>query len=172
MRGPDEGFDMPHGYVFEVPVDATGPVDPVPLRAMGRFVHEAVAVDPETGIVYETEDESGGRAGFYRFIPDTPEVLADGGRLQMLAVTDQPGYGTGERPDAGAPCGRCTGLTSPIPRRRVFDQGSGVGRGAIRAARRRLVRGRRDLLRVHERRETRATGRCSTTCPLRWTRAS
>ena len=91
-KGPEDGFDKPHGYVFEVPVNATGPVDPVPLRAMGRFVHEAVAVDPATGIVYQTEHD--GPAGFYRFIPDIPGVLADGGKLQMMAVTDQPRYVT------------------------------------------------------------------------------
>lgn len=95
--GPETGFEQPHGYIFEVPADATGPVDPVPLRAMGRFVHEAVAVDPETGIVYETEDTwyVPGRlpgAGLYRFIPDRPGDLAAGGRLQMMAVTDRPGY--------------------------------------------------------------------------------
>ena len=28
-----------------------------PIRSMGRFVHEAVAVDPATGIVYEGEGE-------------------------------------------------------------------------------------------------------------------
>ncbi len=33
-----------HGYVFEVPASATGLVDPVPLKAMGRFEHEAVAI--------------------------------------------------------------------------------------------------------------------------------
>ena len=54
--GTEAGFERPHGYIFEVPAEATGPVDPVPLRDMGRFIHEAVAVDPETGIVYETED--------------------------------------------------------------------------------------------------------------------
>lgn len=45
------GLDVetPHGYVFEVPVDADGPVEPVPYKAMGRFTHEAVAVDPATG---------------------------------------------------------------------------------------------------------------------------
>ena len=101
-HGPDSGFDKPHGYVFEVPVDATGPVDPVPLRAMGRFVHEAVAVDPATGIVYQTEDRSEDRAGFYRFIPDTPEVLADGGKLQMLAVTGQPRFVTSHGQTQGA----------------------------------------------------------------------
>ncbi|MYI47047.1 MAG: DUF839 domain-containing protein, partial [Gemmatimonadetes bacterium] len=95
--GPERGYEQPHGYIFEVPASATGPVDPVPLRAMGRFIHEAVAVDPNTGIVYETEDtwyEPGRRpgAGLYRFIPNRPGVLAEGGRLQMMAVTGRPGY--------------------------------------------------------------------------------
>lgn len=81
-----------HGYVFEVPASATGLVDPVPLKAMGRFDHEAVCVDPGTGIVYLTEDKVDGL--FYRFIPNTPGKLADGGRLQALAVKDQPGAST------------------------------------------------------------------------------
>jgi secreted PhoX family phosphatase len=34
------GFDKPHGYCFEVPAAANEPVQPVPLKAMGRFVHE------------------------------------------------------------------------------------------------------------------------------------
>lgn len=68
------------------------PVDPVPLKAMGRFVHEAVAVDPETGIVYETEDR--GSAGFYRFIPARKGFLSEGGRLQMLAVRGTKEYDT------------------------------------------------------------------------------
>ena len=105
--GRNAGYREPHGYVFEVPVSATGPVDPVPLRAMGRFVHEAVAVDPDTGIVYETEDtwyvpdELPG-AGLYRFIPNAPGVLSAGGRLQMMAVTDRPGYLTARGQTAGA----------------------------------------------------------------------
>ena len=83
-----------HGYVFEVPAAAEGLVDPVPLRAMGRFVHEAAAVDPATGIVYLTEDRR--RSGFYRFLPSRPYRdgaqgdLAVGGELQMLAVQGQP----------------------------------------------------------------------------------
>ena len=99
--GPAQGFEKRHGYIFEVPASATGPVDPVPLTAMGRFVHEAVAVDPDTGIVYETEDawyvpgdERLIGAGLYRFIPTEPGNLPAGGRLQMLAVTDQPQYVT------------------------------------------------------------------------------
>ncbi len=97
--GRRAGFGKRHGYVFEVPAEATGPVDPVPLVDMGRFVHEAVAVDPETGIVYETEDAwyvpfvpNRPGAGLYRFVPREPGMLAAGGRLQMLAVTGSPDY--------------------------------------------------------------------------------
>lgn len=87
-----DGWMKNHGYVFEVPALAEGPVEAVPLTAMGRFVHEAVAVDPRTGIVYETEDRL--VAGFYRFIPVRPGVLRDGGRLQMLAVDGRPNFDT------------------------------------------------------------------------------
>src|SRR5690606_41915213 len=67
-------------------------VDAVPLKAMGRFEHEAVCVDPGTGIVYLTEDKVDGL--FYRFIPDTPGELARGGRLQALALRGAPGADT------------------------------------------------------------------------------
>jgi secreted PhoX family phosphatase len=60
----------------------------VPLKAMGRFVHEAVAVDPKTGIVYESEDRT--PSGFYRFVPNKPCDLAAGGRLEMLRVAGGP----------------------------------------------------------------------------------
>ncbi len=100
LEGPDSGYDRPHGYIFEVPVEATDPVDPVPLRAMGRFVHEAIAVDPATGVVYLTEDRP--RAGFYRFLPETPDVLAEGGRLQMLAVAGEPRFDTSRGRKQGA----------------------------------------------------------------------
>jgi secreted PhoX family phosphatase len=59
--------------------------DAVPLRDMGRLSHEAAAVDPVTGFVYETED-AGATSGFYRFVPTTPGVLANGGQLFMLKV--------------------------------------------------------------------------------------
>ena len=82
--GPAQGWGVQHGYIFEVPAAAEDEVEAVPLKAMGRFVHEAVAVDAETGIVYETEDRL--LAGFYRFIPAQRGVLRAGGRLQMLAI--------------------------------------------------------------------------------------
>lgn len=85
--------DRPHGYVFEVPADGHG--DPQPLREMGRFSHEAVAFDPVTGYLYETEDAGASflgffgatnKSGFYRFIPNVNGRLAAGGQLFMLKV--------------------------------------------------------------------------------------
>ncbi|HEX8225411.1 MAG TPA: alkaline phosphatase PhoX [Allosphingosinicella sp.] len=78
--------DLAHGYVFEVPGDSNGLVDPVPLKAMGRFNHEAALVDPASGIAYLTEDRDDGL--FYRFLPAAPGRLAQGGRLQALGFVD------------------------------------------------------------------------------------
>ncbi len=75
-----------HGWVFEVPSSARELVDPVPLTAMGRFVHEAAIVDPATGIAYLTEDRPDSL--FYRFLPDVRGQLHRGGRLQALALVD------------------------------------------------------------------------------------
>ena len=86
------GFPRPHGYCFEVPASLNSTVNPVPLKAMGRFVHEAIAVDRKTGIVYETEDFV--QAGFYRFLPKRNKRLAEGGVLQMLAIKDKPQFDT------------------------------------------------------------------------------
>ena len=77
-----------HGYVFEVRRHA-GATTGVPLTDMGRFPHEAVAVDPVTHHVYLTED-SRNQSGFYRFIPKVRHCgegsLEEGGRLQMARV--------------------------------------------------------------------------------------
>ena len=85
--GGATAYQHPHGYVFEVPADGTAIAEP--FREMGRFVHEAIAIDPDTGIVYETEDQM--RAGFYRFLPAEAGNLAAGGRLEMLAIAGAPG---------------------------------------------------------------------------------
>jgi hypothetical protein len=86
---PDRRYKKPHGYVFEVPLKGKPTCEP--LIAMGRFVHEAVAVDPETGMVYETEDAS--TSGLFRFTPRSPRDLSRG-RLEMLAVDKQPQFDT------------------------------------------------------------------------------
>jgi secreted PhoX family phosphatase len=51
---------------------------------MGRFNHEAIAVDAASGAVYETEDRGDGL--FYRFLPEEPGRLERGGRLQALCI--------------------------------------------------------------------------------------
>ncbi|AWW74079.1 phosphatase [Erythrobacter sp. KY5] len=83
-----DGLAVNHGWVFEVPGNATGLVDPVPLRAMGRFNHEAACVDPATGYVYQTEDRDEGV--LYRFIPNTPGTLIEGGKLQAMVIEGPP----------------------------------------------------------------------------------
>ena len=80
------GGTIPHGYCFDRDT-------PVPMTDMGRFSHEAVAVDPTTGYVYETEDK-GNTSGFYRFLPNEPGELAEGGTLQMLRIAGSPGFNT------------------------------------------------------------------------------
>ena len=81
-----------HGYVFEVPAQHRGLVEPKPIKAMGRFEHEAAAVHPGTGIVYMTEDRH--HSLLYRFIPSAPGRLHDGGRLQALAIASAGSFRT------------------------------------------------------------------------------
>jgi secreted PhoX family phosphatase len=84
---PEPHAEQPHGFNFEVtPSASIMRSAPVPLKAMGRFRHEAIAVDPRSGVVYQTEDTGNGL--LYRFIPRFPGQLAKGGRLQALAVRD------------------------------------------------------------------------------------
>ena len=80
-----------HGYIFEVPVFGSPVTEP--YKAMGRFSHEAVAVDPATGFVYETEDQ-GSNSGFYRFRPHVPGALEHGGVLEMLGIAGAPQFDT------------------------------------------------------------------------------
>ncbi len=81
-----------HGFVFEVSASSTGLVDPKPILGMGRFNHEAVAVDPDTHIVYQTEDRSDGL--IYRYVPFDKNDLHAGGDLEVLAVKDSPSLDT------------------------------------------------------------------------------
>ena len=87
-----DGFN--HGYVFDVP--GFGASDGRPVRAAGRFSHEAVAIDPMTGVMYETEDANPG--GFYKYVQPGAghadwrgghgrgERLRDGGQLYAMVV--------------------------------------------------------------------------------------
>ncbi|MGW1814733.1 alkaline phosphatase PhoX [Streptomyces sp. NPDC002125] len=89
------GYEKDHGFIFEV--DGADPrrTGAVPLTAMGRFQHEAIAVDPENGVVYETEDAFDRPFGlFYRFLPEKPlggtGSLRAGGTLEAMRVPGVP----------------------------------------------------------------------------------
>ena len=102
VENAGEVCEKNHGYIFEVPArTAPALADPLPLKDMGRFYHEAVAVDPRTSIVYETEDRNDGL--LYRFLPKTPGKLAEGGKLQALAVRDTKSFDTRNYAETGAP---------------------------------------------------------------------
>ena len=105
----DDRVQRRHGYVFEVDARATDLVEPIPLKALGRFRHEAVAVDPHTGFAYLTEDRDDGL--LYRFRPDAlaqrkqPSALrvgdySSGGVLEALRVKSRPGLQAQNHPDA------------------------------------------------------------------------
>ncbi|WP_318196728.1 alkaline phosphatase PhoX [Streptomyces sp. MCL20-2] len=89
------GYTKDHGFIFEV--DGADPrrTGAVPLTAMGRFQHEAIAVDPKSGTVYETEDAFEKPFGlFYRFLPEKPlggtGSLRAGGELEAMRVPGVP----------------------------------------------------------------------------------
>jgi hypothetical protein len=97
VNGDDVGADftgvlntgmLKHGYLFEVPTGRRSRARPI--RAAGRFAHEAAAASPSGRAIYLTEDNFGFPSGFYRYLPpNRPHrsgFVADGGRLQMLAV--------------------------------------------------------------------------------------
>ena len=94
---PNTSLEQQHGYVFEVP-SSWGPGEHrrvAPIRNAGRFAHEAVATDPVTGFLYQTEDNFGFPSGFYRYRapvhPNRAGGYVDGGVLEALAIAGSPG---------------------------------------------------------------------------------
>jgi hypothetical protein len=129
--GTPSGWMMQHGYCFDVPAAADGSVPAVAITDMGRFSHEAVAVDPATWNVYETEDD-GSTSGFYRFVPNTPGVLVNGGQLNMLKVQGIDNYDTRTGQTAGVSLPvEWVPIADPNPpgqnSNAVYDQGSALG---------------------------------------------
>ncbi|EST31044.1 alkaline phosphatase PhoX [Streptomyces niveus] len=99
------GYTKDHGFIFEV--DGADPhrTGAVPLKAMGRFQHEAIAIDPRTGVVYETEDAFDRPFGlFYRFLPEKPlgglGSLRAGGTLEAMRVPGVPDLSVVQEPGA------------------------------------------------------------------------
>ncbi|MBI0381793.1 DUF839 domain-containing protein [Streptomyces albiflaviniger] len=69
-KAGQNGMTKDHGYVFEVdPHDRKANRDPKPIKALGRYAHEAVVVDPKRGHLYLTEDASGPNGLLYRWVP-------------------------------------------------------------------------------------------------------
>ena len=91
-RAGDDGMTMDHGFVFEVdPLNPDNNKNPTPLTALGRFPHEAVSIDPESGVVYLTEDASEPNGLLYRATPTTPlggyGSLRDGAVLEAMVAS-------------------------------------------------------------------------------------
>ncbi len=99
-----DSLSRDHGYPFEVPASMQPQLaEPVPLLAMGRFNHEAIAVDPSSHAIYQTEDTHDGL--IYRFLPLVPGRLQEGGRLQALAIRDRASLDTRNWEDAAVAVG-------------------------------------------------------------------
>jgi len=73
--------EVPDGLVFECDPRQPGQGQARPL--LGTFMHEAAAIDPQTGFVYLTEDDPDSR--FYRFRP-THYGRLDAGVLEAARV--------------------------------------------------------------------------------------
>jgi hypothetical protein len=91
-----------HGYVFEVdPHDPAANREPRPVVALGRFAHEAVAVDPGDDVLFLTEDAVDPNGSLYRWVaPPAARPLgrgslrrlaADAGGLEALRATTPDG---------------------------------------------------------------------------------
>ncbi len=86
-------FQKDHGYVFEVWADGTA--DPRPIRCLGRYSHEALAIDKDRTHIYLSEDASKPNGLFYRWtaprgVKVGPRVLtrlaADAGVLAAMQI--------------------------------------------------------------------------------------
>ncbi|MFD9562827.1 alkaline phosphatase PhoX [Streptomyces sp. NPDC059994] len=84
-KAGSNGMTKDHGYVFEVdPYDRRANRAPKPLKALGRYAHEAVVVDPRRGHLFLTEDAAGPNGLLYRWTP--PHGFKHGrGKLRTLA---------------------------------------------------------------------------------------
>jgi secreted PhoX family phosphatase len=113
--------EIERGRVLEC--DPTRPNSGREVLALGRFVHEAVAVDPRGKAVYLTEDRPDGL--FYRFTPAHWPQLGEG-VLEAVAVDPSGAVRWLEVPDP-------TAATTPIRHQdfgaTAFDGGEGIAFG-------------------------------------------
>jgi secreted PhoX family phosphatase len=101
----EETVQPGHGWVFACPTDAERAIEARPIRAYGRFRHEAVAVDPESCVAYLTEDEPD--SCVYRFVPHDAAREPFEGQFFAMTIRDRPrldlgaGRAVGERLEIG-----------------------------------------------------------------------
>jgi secreted PhoX family phosphatase len=108
----------PGGQVWEC--DPTGVEDAVAHPAMGRWNHEAAAVDPDREQVYLTEDSPVGL--LYRYTPDAyPDLSA--GRLEAAIVADDGSVTWGEVTD---PSGASQITAAQVDGATVFPGNEGI----------------------------------------------
>ena len=82
----EENVDPGHGYVFLCAPTADTLRPPQRINAYGRFLHEAVAIDPRDHAAYLTEDRMDGC--LYRFVPAKRDDPFGPGKFQALAIAD------------------------------------------------------------------------------------
>jgi secreted PhoX family phosphatase len=79
------GQTKPHGYVFEVdPYDVDANREPKPIKALGRYAHEALVIDPDRGTIYLTEDAGNPNGLLYRWTPPDASLPLGKGVLKSL----------------------------------------------------------------------------------------
>jgi secreted PhoX family phosphatase len=83
--GPSGTYQRDHGYVFDVFGDGTS--IPRPMKAFGRYAHEALAIDTDKRHVYLSEDAKSPNGLFYRWSAP-PGVRLRRGLADHLSATD------------------------------------------------------------------------------------
>ena len=130
LSGEEDKADLtevggqPHGYVFEVSPE-TGETTGEPIKAMGRFDHEAAAFDPVSGALYLTEDDRN-QAGLYKFVPSDASApgLAGPGGHALHGQGGRRGPGRPPRPAHGPdPQARMGRDRRPRPRAPTLHRG-------------------------------------------------
>jgi hypothetical protein len=114
------GEEHEGGMIWEA--DPSGVLPQMPRPALGNFSHEAAAVDPVAGHVYQSEDQGDGL--FYRFTPDEPGNLASG-LLEAAVVGAGGAVSWIEVPDPNLVTAGAT-IREQLPEATRFDGGEGL----------------------------------------------
>lgn len=109
------------GYAIEC--DPYGRLDPVELPAMGRYNHEAVAIDPVGQAAYLTEDRGDG--ALYKCVADNYPDFRSGTLYALCVVSGDPNIGPApvEWKEVADPSGGTIELINPLqPSQRLIEE--------------------------------------------------